>query len=185
MPFCGSIKRIPPGNHPTDKNLTTFGRMNWKTGKNKIKRSDSVKATTPRYWWNTPLIRFKNKRGFTIIELMITVAILAILSAIALPVYFNYLKRAKRVEAPAALNQIKKLEDMYYLVAGEYGTLVDIGYDPAADLKYYTPVLELTLDGSGAVKGFEVTLTANLDSDPVLDTWFSNETDLPVIIISD
>ena len=41
--------------------------------------------------------------GFTLLELMIAVAIVAILAAIALPSYSDYIKRAKLVEAQNAL----------------------------------------------------------------------------------
>ena len=47
----------------------------------------------------------KNHRGFTLIEVMIVVAIVGILTAIALPSYNEYIRRGHRAEARAALLQ--------------------------------------------------------------------------------
>ena len=48
----------------------------------------------------------KNAKGFTLIELMIVVAIVGILAAIAVPNYFNYLAKSQQAEAKTNLGAI-------------------------------------------------------------------------------
>ena len=55
------------------------------------------------------LSKFRNnKKGFTLIELMIVVAILAILSVVAVPAFIKYMRKAKTAEAVDMLDKIYK-----------------------------------------------------------------------------
>ncbi len=53
--------------------------------------------------------------GFTLVEVLITVAIVGILAGIALPSYLAYVQRGKIVEASASLNDMRTRLEQYYL----------------------------------------------------------------------
>ena len=59
-------------------------------------------------------LRTSNKKGFTLIELMIVVAILAILAVVAVPAFIKYMRRAKTTEAIDQLDKIYKSASNYY-----------------------------------------------------------------------
>ena len=54
------------------------------------------------------------RKGFTLVELMIVVAILGIITSIAVPVYRGYLRGAKRQEAKSNLQTIRLLQEQYF-----------------------------------------------------------------------
>ena len=59
-------------------------------------------------------------RGFTLIELMIVVAIIAILSAVAVPGYQSYVKKANRADAQQVMMTIVNKQQQYLLDARQY-----------------------------------------------------------------
>ncbi|MBF0121114.1 MAG: prepilin-type N-terminal cleavage/methylation domain-containing protein [Desulfobacterales bacterium] len=107
----------------------------------------------------------RNKKGFTLIELIIVVAIIGVLAAIAIPNFRAYQFKAKRSEAPVNLKSIRAAEEAYRAENGKYIALIaspvtvsntgpikhrwidnggfsKIGWQPTGDVyaSYYTPV---------------------------------------------
>ena len=60
------------------------------------------------------MLNRRKQDGFTLIELMIVVAIIGILAAIAIPAFINYVKRSKTSEAPANLKAMFTGAASYY-----------------------------------------------------------------------
>jgi type IV pilus assembly protein PilE len=74
----------------------------------------------------------KYMRGITLLELMIVVVIISILTAIAYPNYRDYVTRAKRTEAKAALLQIATNQERFYLQNNTYTTnMTNLGFPVA------------------------------------------------------
>ena len=132
----------------------------------------------------------KGEKGFTLIELMIVVAIIGILAAIAIPNFVNYQKRAKTSEARTNLGAIRTSEEAYASTADTYivcaqnpaapglgtkqawgapgGGWDDIGYAPKGDVYYSYEV-------SANAATFTASAYGNLDDDAVTSVYTINE----------
>ena len=67
-------------------------------------------------------------RGFTLIEIMITVAIVGILAALAVPAWGTFIAKSRQTEAKAGLLAIESLEKSFHGENRRYGSLVEIGF---------------------------------------------------------
>jgi type IV pilus assembly protein PilA len=109
------------------------------------------------------LLRKRNK-GFTLIELMIVVAIIGILAAIAIPNFLRFQLKAKSSEGKVNIAAIRVAENSYY---GEYVTFVGAAASPAAaGVGQKQPFVDTELATVGA--GFNV-----LGWEPEGDIYFS------------
>ena len=63
-----------------------------------------------------------SSRGLTLIELLIVILIVAILAGVAIPIYTNYMQRARRVDGKTALEQFRAAQEMFRAERGGYST---------------------------------------------------------------
>ena len=103
-------------------------------------------------------MKFRNTAGFTLIELMVTVAIIGILAAIALPSYRQYVLRGNRAAAQAQMMDIANREEQYLLANRVYADKATLGYSlpSGVSANYDYDVAP----GAGTVPSYTITFTA-------------------------
>jgi type IV pilus assembly protein PilE len=91
-----------------------------------------------RKGWNAaPSQSHRKTLGFTLIELMVAVAVLAILSAIAYPSYIDYIKRGRIADALSPLSQFRLQMEQASQDNGNYGATA-CAISPPANTNYFS-----------------------------------------------
>lgn len=107
----------------------------------------------------------KAQYGFTLIELMIVLAIVAILAAIAYPSYLDSIRLARRADATDGLLTLQSQQEKYRANNTTFGTLAQIGGLAASSDGFYT----LTV-GNAAATSYTLTATAVAGTTQAADT---------------
>lgn len=110
--------------------------------------------------------------GFTLVELMITLAVLAILVTIGYPLYNVQLEKARRTDARSGLAKLAMAQERYYAMFGNYATSIaqlNFGPDEAEDgnndiYAYREAISDIDYDGNGSPDNYTITLADDGDA---------------------
>ena len=141
----------------------------------------------------------KSTKGFTLIELMIVVAIIGILAAIAIPNFLRFQAKARQSEAKTSLAAIFTAQTAYFAENNNMGRDFDaIGWSPSGEPKYAFAMWDDTegnadpnfvtqAQGVNTACGtamaapptqvveFTACAAGNVDNDPDFDLWYVND----------
>ena len=120
--------------------------------------------------------KIKVINGFTLVELLIAVAIVGILAAVAFPSYTDFVARSNRTEAQRELLRIANMQEQFYVDTRAYTadmTKLGLGSDP-----FITENAYYSIDAALANGGFVLTATA-------LDPQKSNDSSCQTLSVSE
>jgi len=130
----------------------------------------------------------RSKKGFTLIELMIVVAIIGILAAIAIPNFLRFQAKSKQSEAKTNLGGIFTAETSYFSEHNNFADLDVISWAPVGSAKYRYVILNpaLSLGNTGVAldawvitpafsnatpMSFTAGAQGDIDTDILKDQW--------------
>jgi len=115
------------------------------------------------------LSMLRGKKGFTLIELMIVVAIIGILAAIAIPNFLKFQAKSRTTEARTNLGAIFTGQTSFYGEANQYGDFTNIGWGPTGTPRYLYMV-----GAVGTAPNGTTLVGKDVSADGTAPTWSGN-----------
>jgi len=121
-----------------------------------------------------------DKNGFTLVELMVTVAIIAVLAVVAIPLYQNYINRAKQSDAIIGLKAAQMAQEQFFSENNAYSNTIDIlpGFNDAgaADNSFVKGDYTLTVASASTAPAFSIAAQAVVGGST--DRWTISNTNI-------
>lgn len=102
-----------------------------------------------------------NQAGFSLVELMVVVAIIGILASLAIPSIGKYMAKARQSEAKTQLSSLYTAEKAFYAEYTAYHSMFGaVGYSPEGKLRYAVGFTAAGAPDAGVANGYNTTPTA-------------------------
>jgi prepilin-type N-terminal cleavage/methylation domain-containing protein len=112
----------------------------------------------------------KRNRGFTLIEVMVVIAIVGILSATAIPFYAVYRQRTYGTEAKVMVKQIINAEIAYYLENNDFFPHIGVYSNDRIDISH-NPALNNPADIAQIEQALKITIPEGHNLDFTIQRW--------------
>ncbi len=101
----------------------------------------------------------KNNRGFSLIELMVVLAIIGLLAAVAYPSYQNHMRKGHRAAAQSYMLDLERIEEQYLFDVRQYSDVIGLGLTavPADVSNFYN--IAIAVNNAATPPSYTITAT--------------------------
>ena len=109
----------------------------------------------------------RNKKGFTLLEILIVLVILAVLAGLAVPAYISAVEKQRKQEAVSNLGAVRSSQQRYFATHNNYATIFnDLDFDPTLTMAGNVVHFTYAAPGTTSATAYTAVATRNATDRP-------------------